>query len=696
MACLAGLVAGIVFAVLMASIPSAETRAMVTTLFLLGFGVLAAVLAIRRTGLSVGRLKRAWLILSIGLCLGISSNLISLGLLPGEALILVDPLLMVALLCSLVALMLFPTARRRRADLIRLVMDGLVVGGSVLFMGSATIFPTLLAKQDGSLGSQVQILALPVLDLVIATAAILLIARSAAQSRTPLILVGVAFLLYSVSDMAYAVNVSVGAAGLGSWWDLGWMGGYFFLSLAALHPDPAEPVAHRSAEPSAVRSTFVFFGIFLAAAATNMLAEARGELDIGAWIVWGFLLLVVVTRQIVLVMDNEYLRRSLEVRVQARTRELRAITHQREMLLSSVADGIYGVDRAGTITMVNGATVSLLGRSERSLIGANAHDLFHAPQEDGVPYPYDNCYIAEATRSGVTVTGEEDVYVRGDGRTMVVEVTASPLRADDEVRGAVVVFRDVSQRREMDRMKQEFVSVVSHELRTPLTSIRGALGLLSGGAYGALPPAATRMLAIATSGSVRLEKLVNDILEIERLDTGMLPLVIKSQAVEAACQETIVTMSGMAQSSQISLSAPDVSGWVLADKDRLVQVLINLVGNAIRFSDLGDAVRICAQPRGDVVEISVADTGRGIPAEKLDSVFDRFSQVDSTDARERGGTGLGLAICRGLVERMGGRIWVESELGVGSTFRLELPAGAQPEATTTEPALANDAQPQAT
>ena len=99
---------------------------------------------------------------------------------------------------------------------------------------------------------QVQILALPVLDLVIATAAILLIARSAAQSRTPLILVGVAFLLYSVSDMAYAVNVSVGAAGLGSWWDLGWMGGYFFLSLAALHPDPAEPVAHRSAEPSAV------------------------------------------------------------------------------------------------------------------------------------------------------------------------------------------------------------------------------------------------------------------------------------------------------------------------------------------------------------------------------------------------------------------------------------------------------------
>ncbi|MEZ5202230.1 MAG: ATP-binding protein [Micropruina glycogenica] len=696
MACLAGLVAGIVFAVLMASIPSAETRAMVTTLFLLGFGVLAAVLAIWRTGLSVGRLKRAWLILSIGLCLGISSNLISLGLLPGEALILVDPLLMVALLCSLVALMLFPTARRRRADLIRLVMDGLVVGGSVLFMGSATIFPTLLAKQDGSLGSQVQILALPVLDLVIATAAILLIARSAAQSRTPLILVGVAFLLYSVSDMAYAVNVSVGAAGLGSWWDLGWMGGYFFLSLAALHPDPAEPVADRSAEPSAVRSTFVFFGIFLAAAATNMLAEARGELDIGAWIVWGFLLLVVVTRQIVLVMDNEYLRRSLEVRVQARTRELRAITHQREMLLSSVADGIYGVDRAGTITMVNGATVSLLGRSERSLIGANAHDLFHAPQEDGVPYPYDNCYIAEATRSGVTVTGEEDVYVRGDGRTMVVEVTASPLRADDEVRGAVVVFRDVSQRREMDRMKQEFVSVVSHELRTPSPRSAGRSACFPVERTGHCPRprhGCSRSPPRAASDS---EKLVNDILEVERLDTGMLPLVIKSQAVEAACQETIVTMSGMAQSSQISLSAPDVSGWVLADKDRLVQVLINLVGNAIRFSDPGDAVRICAQPRGDVVEISVADTGRGIPAEKLDSVFDRFSQVDSTDARERGGTGLGLAICRGLVERMGGRIWVESELGVGSTFRLELPAGAQPEATTTEPALANDAQPQAT
>ncbi len=677
--CVVGPLLCVLFAVAVAVTDDPATRVAITSLALLTSGAIAAVAAYRRMRVTrVPRRRKAWFSVTLGLCLGVLANLLGVVLdaleLTSSFSGLVDALLMSALLVCIIALSLFPPTPRRGTDLARLIMDGLVVGGSVLFLANVMLFPTLLAGHDTTLLAQVQVLALPVLDLVITTLATLLIARSGSTSRTPLLLTGVAFLFYAISDLAYAVNMSLGAPPLGSWWDLGWLVGYLLATLAALHPNAGKQPEAGALEAGALRSSIVFFTIFLIATASSMIVSTVGALDLTARIVWGVLILTVVARQLVLVIDNEQLRRSLEERVLERTKELRAITNQNELLLSSVADGIYGVDTEGRVTMVNRATVKLLGRPEAELLGANAHDLFHAPRIDGTPFPYDGCYIAEATTSGLTASGEDDLYLRGDGRTIVVEATASPLRGEDGISGAVVVFRDVSQRREMDRMKQEFISVVSHELRTPLTSIRGALGLLAGGAFGDLPPSAAKMIDIATSGSVRLGRLVNDILEIERLDTGMLPLAIRVHDAAAACHEAVVATSGMAQAAEVTLALGAVDGRVRADKDRLIQVLINLVGNAIRFSDPGDSVLVAATPADGRVEFAVTDTGRGIPEDKLESIFGRFSQVDSSDTREKGGTGLGLAICRGLIERMDGRIWVESTLGEGSTFRFELPA----------------------
>ena len=684
--CVVGPLLCVLFAVAVAVTDDPAIRVQVTSLTLLAFGAVAAVAAYRRMRVTrIPRRRRAWFCVTLGLCIVVFANVLLVVLdaaqLTASFATLVDALLMLALLVCIVGLSLFPPMPRRGTDLARLIMDGLVVGGSVLFLADVMLFPTLLAGHDQTLLGQVQVLALPVLDLVIASLATLLIARSGSTSRTPLMLLGVAFLFYAISDLAYAVNVSLGATAIGSWWDLGWLVGYLLVTLAALHPNAGKQPEAGSLEASSLRSSIVFFTIFLIATASSMIVSTRGPLDLTAQIVWGVLILTVVARQIVLVIDNEQLRRSLEVRVLERTKELRKITNQNQLLLSSVADGIYGVDTEGRITMVNRATVKLLGRSEAELRGANAHDLFHAPRSDGTPFPYDGCYIAEATTSGLTASGEDDVYLRGDGRTMVVEATASPLRGEEGISGAVVVFRDVSQRREMDRMKQEFISVVSHELRTPLTSIRGALGLLAGGAFGELPSSAAKMIDIATSGSVRLGRLVNDILEIERLDTGMLPLAIRTHDAATACHEAIVATAGMAQAADVALALGAVDGRVRADKDRLVQVLINLVGNAVRFSDPGDSVLVAATPSDGRVEFAVSDTGRGIPEDKLESIFGRFSQVDSSDTREKGGTGLGLAICRGLIERMDGRIWVESTLGQGSTFRFELPAEDQEDET---------------
>ncbi len=410
-----GVVGGLLcvaFGAAVASSPDYDTRALIATVFRLCFGGLAAAIAVRRMRkTTTERRRKAWMLVSVGLCLGVLANSIGLLLavfeladslqgrsdsIQGDEL-LVDGLMVLARLACMVALTLFPTTARRGSDLTRLIMDGLVVGGSVLFLASVTIFPTLLAGRQGDPLADLQLVALPVLDLTIVTLATLMIVRSGPGTRTMLRLLGGAFLLFGVSDMAYAVQVSEGVARLGSWWDLGWLVGLMVLSLAALHPDAGTEADPESRESASLHSTIVCFSVFLLAAAASMIVDIHSEAFFAPRIVWGLLILAVVVRQLALVIDNEQLRRSLEVRVLNRTKELREITTQRELLLASVADGIYGVDLDGRITMVNEATTRLLRRSEAQLLGADAHDLFHSPPDDGSTYPRESCYIADAT-----------------------------------------------------------------------------------------------------------------------------------------------------------------------------------------------------------------------------------------------------------------------------------------------------------
>ncbi len=643
---------------------------------LVGFALLTAVTARLRVRRSSGRRRAAWQLLSIAVVWGILANTLGLavhafGLGTGWQ-ALTNVLLLGGLVCCVVGLLLFPDVRRRATDIARIVLDGIVVGGSVLFVVNVVVFPQLWAGASTPSMSQAELLVLPTMDVLIATLATLLITRSGRPSRVPLVLVGAGFWLYALSDLAYVVRNTLGMPVLGSWWDLGWIAGYLLFTLAALHPTAGLEGGRKGPEASGLLSTIIVFALFLVATGVSLLVgESR---DLGDRLVWGCLILAVVGRQVLLVLDNDALRRGLEARVRARTRELRRITEQRELLLASVADGTYGVGTDGRITMVNAATTRLLRRPESELLGSDAHALFHAPQPDGTPFPAAGCYITEAIESGLTATAEEDIYIRGDGRHIVVEATASPLSSDDGISGAVVTFRDVSARHEMDRMKHDFVSFVSHELRTPLTSIRGALGLISGGAMGDLPAPATRMIEIASAGSVRLSQLVNDLLDIERIDSGMLPMTLGCHDAAAVCADALAVVTGMADAAGVCLESGPCAGGVWADRDRLVQALVNLLGNAIRFSDKGATVRIECRQQADTVAFSVSDHGRGIPADQLEAVFGRFSQVDATDEREKAGTGLGLAICRSIVQRLNGKIWAESVHGEGATFHITLPS----------------------
>jgi signal transduction histidine kinase/DNA-binding response OmpR family regulator len=237
-------------------------------------------------------------------------------------------------------------------------------------------------------------------------------------------------------------------------------------------------------------------------------------------------------------------------------------------------------------------------------------------------------------------------------------------------------------RSDLDTVKDEFISTVSHELRTPLTSIRGALGLLSAGMMGNMDPKAQNLLRIASSNTERLIRLINDILDLERMESGRAPLKLRRCSIQELAREAVDTMTPMADGASIHLElqclAPRDSIYFDADPDRILQVITNLLSNAIKFSPAGSTVSVQIDSDTNSVLLKVVDQGRGIPLDKLESVFDRFQQVESADASKKGGTGLGLAICRSIIQQHGGAIWAQpNQTGPGTTLWAQLSRSAR-------------------
>ena len=244
--------------------------------------------------------------------------------------------------------------------------------------------------------------------------------------------------------------------------------------------------------------------------------------------------------------------------------------------------------------------------------------------------------------------------------------------------GVVVAFTDISERNALDRMKDEFISTVSHELRTPLTSLRAALGLIAGGALNAKPEKVRQMMEIAIGNTDRLVRLVNDILDLERIGSGKAELQQIMCSMEELMKRTVALLQTSAQKANVRFVIEANHVQVYADPDRILQTLTNLVSNAIKFSpqsmSIASEIRLSAHSlTPDEALIEVQDHGRGIPADKLQQIFERFKQVDASDSRAMGGTGLGLAICRSIVTQHGGTIWATSTVGEGSVFHFTLP-----------------------
>jgi PAS domain S-box-containing protein len=263
---------------------------------------------------------------------------------------------------------------------------------------------------------------------------------------------------------------------------------------------------------------------------------------------------------------------------------------------------------------------------------------------------------------------------RRDGTEFSVEVGLSPFHTNEEILVLAAIV-DISERLRVERLKDEFVSTVSHELRTPLTSIAGALGLLVNDPGGALSERTARLLKIARANSERLVRLVNNILEMEKIESGRVVFVLKRVEVRSLVEQTIGANRGFADDYgvRMRLDAASATVEICADPDWLVQVVTNLLSNAIKFSPRGEEVVIAIERRSGTVLISIRDHGHGVPEDFKPRIFEKFAQADASDTRQQGGTGLGLSIVKQIVTRLGGQVGFDDAPGGGAIFQVEFP-----------------------
>lgn len=354
--------------------------------------------------------------------------------------------------------------------------------------------------------------------------------------------------------------------------------------------------------------------------------------------------------------------------------ELADAQQQNSLLLNSAGEGILGMDAQGNATFINTAACEMLGYEAKELIGKQLHPLIHHTRTDGTTYPSEECQMALAFKNSQIQRVADEVLWRKNGTSFPIQYTSTPLKKNAQDIGYVVIFDDVTERRKLDHLKDEFVSVVSHELRTPLTSIKGALLMVLSGKICVIPEKALDMLTIAANNSERLELLINDLLDINKLQLSA--STFKPIPLNELVSQAINSNQGYADKYSVACiwqpTAED-SVMVMGDELRLIQALLNLLSNAIKYSPHDKPVIISTESDETTIRILVSDSGSGIPLNYQEKVFEKFSQADSSDTRQKGGTGLGLAITKEIIEKHSGQISFITKPEQGTTFCIALP-----------------------
>jgi PAS domain S-box-containing protein len=337
------------------------------------------------------------------------------------------------------------------------------------------------------------------------------------------------------------------------------------------------------------------------------------------------------------------------------------------LAVESCPSGMLMVDRLGHIVLANGEVERLFGYGRDELLGQSIDILVPEGMRAQHRAHRDNYSRQPETRHVRDLFGRHK-----DGTEVPVEIGLNPIKTRE---GPLVlcVIVDISERKRLERLKDDFVATVSHELRTPMTSIAASLGILAGATHIDLPDTAKRLITIANANSARLVRLINDILDLEKIESGKITFDIKSVDLRALIEQTIEANKALADACRVRLRLQDSPTCnVYADPDRLTQVITNLLSNAIKFSPPEEDVSVEIENRNERIRTVVRDHGPGIPEAFKPRVFEKFAQADASNARQKGGTGLGLNIVKQIMQRLGGDVGFADAPGGGTAFYFDL------------------------
>src|SRR3989338_4320581 len=357
-------------------------------------------------------------------------------------------------------------------------------------------------------------------------------------------------------------------------------------------------------------------------------------------------------------------------------------------ILLSVGDGIIATDGKGNITLINKVAEKLLDIKSKKVIGKFFSEVLLLEDEKGAPILLDKHPISIALAAGTT-TGLSCYYVRKDKTKFPAAITVTPVMLENKIIGAVEIFRDITEHKkaqeiliksihrkkeitrlkELDMAKTQFLSITSHELRTPMTPIKSQIEMLSDGFFGKLTKKQKQSLEMISRNVENLDKLLADILDISRVQTGKLRFELSKVQIADCIKYSIENIKASADKKNISIAAKiEKLPELTLDNGRIMQVLTNLINNAVKFTPAKGKITVEAEKQKNNVLVKVKDTGIGIAGKDMKKLFEPFFQAESSDRRKYGGTGLGLTICKNIIEQHGGKIWVKSRLGKGSIF----------------------------
>lgn len=362
----------------------------------------------------------------------------------------------------------------------------------------------------------------------------------------------------------------------------------------------------------------------------------------------------------------------------------REVVGQRErlrVLLGSLPAGVTMFEVAGgTLVATNRSAETLFGRAVATSVRASeVVDSFRLLREDGSPYPIDELPLTVAIKRG-EASVKNDVFVaRPDGTKIVLRTLASPVRDEKgRIVSVVAVWEDATKEFEVSKMKSDFISLASHQLRTPLTAIKWAIEAADDETAGLLSPSQRRTLDLAHQSTIRMIHLVNDLLNVSRIERGAIPLNPENVDVGTICEEAVAEIAPHVAEKGLILDNKAVGlGTAVLDQKLIFQVIVNLLSNAVKYTAKGGRIEIGGKRGAEEVELYVRDTGVGIPSDAQAHMFEKFYRAYNV-ATSTEGTGLGLFLVKSVIETSGGRVWFESQLGRGTTFRFTLPLAGVP------------------